>query len=229
MKTLRGWVNLLVSQKVLGEDWLQKNYLLFTHWCGLQQRVISEACKVSNIRSIFSISNHGCYKKIKTPKMWWRNRAGKICAAGWVATWRCLVDLITHAADSRSGWHYPGTWHPGLHECQNVFLSPRRLWPFHRLERKWQPLATKVHLHFFLVAYQSFACFAIDRYAHPNKVPWVMRELQLRFGKIKFFCPLKDEGKVIGPPALCPPPTHPLLSCLIQVLHISIDLRNRRR
>lgn len=121
MKTLRGWVNLLVSQKVLGEGWLKKDYLAFTHWYSLQQREIFEACKVTNIRINFSICNHGCYKVIKKPRMWWRNRAGEIRAAGWDATWWCLVDLITHAADSRSGWHYPGTWHPDLRECQHVF------------------------------------------------------------------------------------------------------------
>lgn len=81
---------------------------------------------------------------------------------------------------------------------------------------------------FFLVASPVSPLYAL-LYTHPNEVPRVMRELQLRCGKIKFFCPLADEGQVIGPPALSPPPTHPLLSCLIQVLRISIDLRTRRR
>lgn len=153
MKTLRGWVNLLVSQKVPSEGWLKKDYLAFTHWYSLQQREIFEACKVTNISSNFYIF---CFEFFfKKPRMWWRNRAGKICAAGWDATWRCLVDLITRAADSRSGWHYPGTWHPDLRECQRVFRKQvlADCGRFVTRERKWQrPLAAKVICIFFLVA-----------------------------------------------------------------------------
>lgn len=205
MKTLRGWVNLLVSQKVPSEGWLKKDYLAFTHWYSLQQREIFEACKVTNISSNFYIF---CFEIfLKKPRMWWRNRAGKICAAGWDATWRCLVDLITRAADSRSGWHYPGTWHPHLRECQRVFRKQVLAdWGrFVTRERKWQrPLAAKVICIFFFgcITYQSSVRFAIDRYARPNEVPRVMRELQLRCGKIKFFCP--SDGWGTGDRTSCP-------------------------
>lgn len=97
--------------------------------------------------------------------MWRRNRAGKICAAGWDATWRCLVDLITHAADSRRGWHYPGTWHPDLPECQHVFRKQvlADCGRFVTRERKWQrPLATKVISIFsFLVASPISPLYAV--------------------------------------------------------------------
>lgn len=60
---------------------------------------------------------------------------------------------------------------------------------------------------------RSFALFgspvrvAIHWCARPNEVARVMRGLQFRCGKIMFFCPMMDEGKVIRPPPLSP--THP--------------------
>lgn len=169
--------------------------------------------------------NHGCYKKIKKPRRWWRNRAGKICAAGWDATWRCLVDLTSGVADI--------ILVSDTLTCVNVntFLGNKSspTVAFFVALNKNDNGHWRLRSFAFFFGRIASVRFAIDWHAHPNEVPWVMRELQLRCGKIKFFCPLTDEGKVIGPPALCSPPTHPLLSCLIQVLRISIDLPNRRR